>query len=389
MNYPAPVPPMLRDIWESVARQPGRSGLMVLSVAMAWAILGVMSAARRGFELYVAELVAELGAHGAVLNMRTDSPVDRAFVRALMEAAPFASWSAIGMAAGIRLADAPDVKVGYADTAWVPMHRWVLREGRMFDEADIQMGGRVAVVSEAAAARYGWHAGTRVRTTDGQSLHILGVVGSDRPTPAELAEWHPSRAWVLLPAPTVALSSERTVDLVWLQCASPVQLRRAMELADRIRGSNPAAERAHWITADSAVAVARVWQRRVLRASAALAVAALWLGAVALGSLLLHDIRTRVPEIGLRRALGATPSDIAKLFSYEAMTLAIPASALGLWTAAMIVSRVRTWADLPWQLEFQDIGSLLVLAALFSFAVAWGPARMAARLPPAEALRND
>ncbi len=389
MNDLATVSPMLRDIWEGVARQPGRSGLMVLSVAMAWAILGVMSAVHRGFELYVAELLAELGAHGAVLNMSTDLSVDRAFVRALMEAAPFASWSAIGRAAGIRLADAPDVEVGYADTAWVPMHGWALREGRIFDEADIRMGGRVAVVSEAAATRYGWHAGDRVRTTDGQSIHILGVVGSDHPTPAELADWHPSRAWVLLPAPTVALSPERTVDQVWLRCASSVELRRAMELADRIRGANPAAERAHWITADRAVAAVRVWQRQVLRASAALAVAGLWLGAVALGSLLLHDIRTRVPEIGLRRALGATPRDIARLFSYEAMALAIPASALGLWIAAVIVSRARTWANLPWQLEVQDVGSLLVLVALFSFAVAWGPARMAARLPPAEALRND
>ena len=105
--------------------------------------------------------------------------------------------------------------------------------------------------------------------------------------------------------------------------------------------------------------------------------------------MLLTGVRERVAEIGLRRALGARRREIAGLFVAEALALTGAAAVAGLLAAEIAL---RLWGSrFPLPFEFGAQTRLLPLALAVGLALGCsaGPAWMAARLPPAEALRNE
>ena len=115
----------------------------------------------------------------------------------------------------------------------------------------------------------------------------------------------------------------------------------------------------------------------------------LLLGAVSLAGMLLTGVRERVAEIGLRRALGARPHEIALLFVAEAAVLGLGAALLGLLGAGAVLLGQGARFPLPfhfgvgaWLIPLVLAGGIVILCSL-------GPAWQAARLPPAEALRNE
>jgi putative ABC transport system permease protein len=103
--------------------------------------------------------------------------------------------------------------------------------------------------------------------------------------------------------------------------------------------------------------------------------------------LVVHQaIRARRGEIGIRRALGAEPRDILLQVWSEGILISLTGGALGLlvgWTAAWGLAR---WRDLPF--HFNTVAWLAPLGVVLLTALAGLiPARGAARLDPAEALR--
>jgi putative ABC transport system permease protein len=98
-------------------------------------------------------------------------------------------------------------------------------------------------------------------------------------------------------------------------------------------------------------------------------------------------VRQRRGEIGLRRALGATPLDIAVQFLLEGMTLATLGVLAGLGLGLLAQALASRWSSVP--LGFD--AALPAIAALVSLGVSVAaclvPAVLAARLEPAVALR--
>ncbi len=112
----------------------------------------------------------------------------------------------------------------------------------------------------------------------------------------------------------------------------------------------------------------------------------LGLGAVGIAALMLLVVRQRRGEIGLRRALGATPRDIALQFLAEGLTLSVVGvcAGLGLGLLASLVV-ARTAAEATLDVGLVGMGVLVSLGA--SSLACLVPALAAARMSPAEALR--
>lgn len=113
----------------------------------------------------------------------------------------------------------------------------------------------------------------------------------------------------------------------------------------------------------------------------------LLVGGVVAATLMLGAVNERTGEIGVRRAVGAQPRDIRDQFLLET-TLIIVAGAsigvvLGYFGAQWAGSRMRLDVGFSWLAVV--VG--LLAAALTGLAAGVAPARRAARLHPAEALR--
>lgn len=129
--------------------------------------------------------------------------------------------------------------------------------------------------------------------------------------------------------------------------------------------------------------------RRTLRLlTAGTGALTLVLGAVGILAVMLMSVRERVREIGLRRALGARQHDIHLQFLLETALLAAAGGLLGVITG-FLAAALLAWLG-PWSLVLPWRAALLGLAAALSvgFLVGVVPARRAARLQPASALRS-
>jgi ABC-type antimicrobial peptide transport system permease subunit len=116
---------------------------------------------------------------------------------------------------------------------------------------------------------------------------------------------------------------------------------------------------------------------------------ALLLAAVGIYSVLSYSVRRRVPEIGIRLALGARLSDVLRMVVLEGMKPALLGVAIGV-TGALLMGRVM--ASLMFQVKPTDpvtyvsVAGLLGLIALLACMI---PAYRASRVDPVVALRNE
>lgn len=100
----------------------------------------------------------------------------------------------------------------------------------------------------------------------------------------------------------------------------------------------------------------------------------------------LQAIHARQYEIGVRRAVGAEPGDILRQIWAEAAIVSLLGGVLGLGLGVFTTSIVSRWRELPSVFDGAALAVPLVIVLLTSLA-ALLPARTAARLDPADALR--
>lgn len=120
-----------------------------------------------------------------------------------------------------------------------------------------------------------------------------------------------------------------------------------------------------------------------------LASLAVVLSSVGLYAVISQNAQRRRQEIGLRMAIGAGRIDVLKLVLGKVLRVALPGVAAGVAGALLMAGLLKSFlfgvqGRDPWTLF---LSSLFVLA--ISLVAGWLPARRAARIDPAEALRTD
>jgi predicted permease len=113
------------------------------------------------------------------------------------------------------------------------------------------------------------------------------------------------------------------------------------------------------------------------------------LSCIGLYGLMAYNVARRTAEMGIRKALGARPWDVAWPIHREALTLAAIGVAIGL-SVALALGRLIQAA--LYGIEPYDpitiIGTIVIMVTVASLA-AWIPARRAAKIDPMEALRYE
>jgi putative ABC transport system permease protein len=117
------------------------------------------------------------------------------------------------------------------------------------------------------------------------------------------------------------------------------------------------------------------------------------LGGLGVMNIMLVAVRERTREIGIRKALGATTSQIQRQFFLEGFLLTLLSGALGFGLALGLCALVNLFPMPPrfqgmiltWQAGTGAVLSLVVIGVITSTY----PARRAAQLPPVEALRFE
>ena len=268
-----------------------------------------------------------------------------------------------------------------------------LLAGRTFDRMETQREGE-AIISRATAEvfwkdRTGFAAlGKRFRPLPtGRWYTVIGVAGDTRDTS-------------LAAPPTQVVYIPETAE----EGGGFGQARRTMALVVRTAGDGPAIAPAvrqavreldptlplfdvRPMTAVFSAATAQL--SFIILIIGGAAVVTLILSAVGLYGVLAYVVTLRRRELGIRMALGATPRAVAAAMARYGATLTGLGIALGLAIFALVARFLRALLFGVAAGDPLTLGGSAVTLLAIAMLASWMPARRAARVDPAEALRTE
>lgn len=107
-----------------------------------------------------------------------------------------------------------------------------------------------------------------------------------------------------------------------------------------------------------------------------------------LANLFLLSVNERIPEIGIRRSVGARRHDILAQFLLEAVTLTAVGGLIGFGIGVLGGPLLKTVAEFPLHFSWKAFTVGMVMATLVGVIFGMQPARKAAAVQPIEAVRK-
>lgn len=114
----------------------------------------------------------------------------------------------------------------------------------------------------------------------------------------------------------------------------------------------------------------------------------LLVGGIGIMNMMLVSVTERTSEIGLRKALGATPGKIRQQFLFESVLLSLLGGFIGVVVGGLLAFGLTLVMGVPFTLASSTIGLALGFSILIGVVFGYIPARKASNLQPIEALRN-
>lgn len=259
--------------------------------------------------------------------------------------------------------------------------------GRGFTEADNPQSPPVVVISESTARLYfgaGDPIGRRLRsTTPGSTtqLEIVGVAGD---------VWRTGLASTEMPFQIYRPLAQRPTDFATLMVRTHLPPETvARQIQEAIWRIDPDQAIGSVATIESLVATSLTQPRLYLALFGMFASLALVLAGVGLYGLVAHGVAQRTREFGIRSALGATALDVTRLVLREGARLAALGLLLGLsgaFAGARLLKEMLHGLPVHDPLVFLCVPLVLAGTTLVACLL---PARRAARVDPAVALRSE
>jgi putative ABC transport system permease protein len=122
---------------------------------------------------------------------------------------------------------------------------------------------------------------------------------------------------------------------------------------------------------------------------ASVAAISLLVGGIGVMNIMLVSVTERTQEIGLRKALGATPGDLLRQFLIEAATLSFVGGLLGVDAGLLAGILIPRFASIAVSISAAPVVIAVCVAAGVGLIFGVYPAARAARLAPIEALRAE
>ena len=376
---------------------------VIIGVASLVALTAVSSGARAGVAADLRRLgpnIIKFDGEFVSLPGGGQSATERTLTRADLEAV--AQLPAVTAIAPRQTAEGLPISAGRIQSSpfvtgitpvYLQIHNYAAAQGRLLAAEDERLGREVVVLGTRPASRLfpaGNAIGRTVRILNRQ-FTVVGVYARKGSLGADNLD---NTVFVPLAVAKRILFGGENVQSADVQVASQAEVVRVMDWIDTLMHTRHriAAGRADdFSTEDQATIITTAASATSTFQTLTLALGAISLvvGGIGIMNIMLVSVTERTREIGIRKALGADPGRIQTQFLTEALALCIGGGLIGVAAgvlAARAISRLAGW---------QTVVSPPSLLVAFGTSVAVGlffgyyPARRAARLPPAVAMRYE
>ena len=321
------------------------------------------------------------------------SPVDDPDIKAV---APITSDTEV-LTAGSETAT---TTVQGTTPSWLGVRGRTLAEGRFIDNQDVQDHGSVAVLGATTASELFSRADPVGQTVDvnGIPVTVVGVLTSTGSSTSSSGSSDPDDT-MIIPISTGAErifggTSRNTLSSIAVQARSADDLTGAYQEADhlllQLHGITNPTDADFTITSEASLLAANTSVDHTLTILlGGIAAISLIVGGIGVMNIMLVSVTERIREIGLRKALGATPRLIRRQFLVEASVLGLVGGMLGVLAGFIGVIYLPGLIGDP--ISTSPTAAVGALAIALAIGVLFGvyPASRAATMAPIDALRNE
>ncbi|HUR37602.1 MAG TPA: ABC transporter permease [Terriglobales bacterium] len=287
------------------------------------------------------------------------------------------------------------------------MRKLKVAEGRYFEDGDFVERRRVVIMGPNAAKKVFGQ-----RSPVGEYVTVLGqqflVIGVLELKIQDASNNGPDNENAFFPFETVrSIANFKFPDMIVFQPVSPEKDTETMDavraVLARRHNFHPKDDKATptWNTIENSV--------ELMKFSVALQAVLGFIGALTLGvggvgvmNIMLVSVTERTKEVGIRKALGARPRDIAWQFLTESLVLTFIAGAIGMLASVAIANMIPPMPLYSEQFKTANnegdiilktsvsvmVSAFLILTSVGIFSGMW-PAMKAAKMDPVDSLRYE
>jgi putative ABC transport system permease protein len=272
------------------------------------------------------------------------------------------------------------------------IRRLRITSGRYFDALDFRARSKVCSVSDDLGQR-AFGPDSAVGHTVQLDQFRCTVIGTFKEGVPTFGQSEIQDKTLVVPFPLVKeITGDNFFQVLYVQAASPHEVPAvAQGLDSLLRSRHRKAARYSVQNLSSILETAEQVSLAMSGILIGIAVITLLIAGTGIMNIMLFNVAQRTHEIGLRKALGATPTEIRLQFLLEAVVISFAGCAIGVMTAIVIV---WSTANLVGNMVTSSISwTGIAVAAIASGGVGllfgYRPARQAANLNPVDALRVE
>ena len=270
-----------------------------------------------------------------------------------------------------------------------------LREGRFVDEHD-RLNSEPVVVIDETLAQQAFHGqpavGQRLWIPDfgTNPAHIVGVVGHVRYWGLAADDQAQVRAQIYYPFSQVPDGLLRRwselMSVAFRTSTPPLGLVESLRLQLRGAAGDQVLYEVRTMEQLTGSSLAR--QRFLLQLFGVFAGLALLLASIGIYGVLSYLTAERIPELGLRMALGATPAEVQRLVLRGSLSMTLLGVVLGM-CVSLFAARILVRTVEGMRFDASAFLFVIPVLGLAAFLASWLPAYRASRVDPVAALRQD
>lgn len=274
---------------------------------------------------------------------------------------------------------------------YVAVRNLVLLAGRFFDEQDEQARNKVGIITQALAQQlYGSvdEAVGKVVKLSGLPFTIIGVFrervdtfgGSEVTNNTMLVPYNVIRYFISSPA----------VQQIYFSAAEPSRVVPVTEQIQKVIRSRHRPESSYFVqNLTQVIAMAERTASALAWLLLLTAATTLLVSGIGIMNIMLATVNSRISEIGIRKAVGATKREILFQFLAEAILISFLGGSAGVIFGLSLPLSVSFFTGYFIPISWLSVVVAIVVSSSVGILFGTAPATIAAKLDPAESMRHE